>query len=99
MRRMNEIFKVEGLDFLTTDERAFNDLYVKKLMGYAKGEVEGVMIKNLSVGAATIAKRQQSRSAAAALAFSIASKTGEPLGEDHSKNDKLLSNEECSKTT
>lgn len=80
MRAMNEIFKVEELDLLTKEEREFNNLYVQKLKGYALGNVEGVLIKNLSVGAATIAKRQQSRSAAAALAFAIAQKTGEDLG-------------------
>ena len=41
------------------------------MQGYADGKVDGIQIKNLTAGAATIAKRQQSRSAVAVLKFGI----------------------------
>lgn len=75
MQRMNEILDVDSLDLLTEDEKQFNDLYVKKLIGYSEGNVEGIQIKNLTAGAATIAKRQQSRSAVALLKFNMLKNT------------------------
>lgn len=75
MRRINEpILDVDALDLLTDDEKLFNCAYVNKLRGYADGRVEGIHIKNLTAGAATIAKRQQSRSAVAMLKWSMAQK-------------------------
>jgi len=68
---MNDLLNVAGLDLLTDEERAFNKLYVEKLRGYADGKIEGTQIKNLTAGAATIAKRQQSRSAVAVLKWNI----------------------------
>ena len=85
MRPMNEILDVETLDLLTEDEKKFNANYVKKLQGYADGKVEGIQMKNLTAGAATIAKRQQSRSAVAVLKWNMVLRSGEyhPALEDH----------------
>jgi hypothetical protein len=81
-RILSDIFNVNGLDLLTEDEKTFNDKYVKKLLGYAEGKVEGVEIKNLTAGAATIAKRQQSRSAVALMKWNMVQKLPElPGGE------------------
>lgn len=74
MKRMNEFFDVNELDLLTEDEKLFNEKHVRKLNMYADGECDGVHIKNLTAGAATIAKRQQSRSGIAMLKFNIALK-------------------------
>jgi len=77
MLPMNEILDVDALDLLTDEEKKFNSDYVKKLQGYADGKVDGVQIKNLTAGAATIAKRQQSRSAVAVLKWNMVLKSGE----------------------
>lgn len=77
MLPMNEILDVDTLDLLTEEEKQFNETYVKKLQGYADGKVEGIQIKNLTAGAATIAKRQQSRSAVAVLKFNMVQKGAE----------------------
>lgn len=71
-----EILNVDNLDLLTAQEKKFNDVYVKKLLDYASdnGKVTGVEMKNLTAGAAVIAKRQQSRSATALLKYNIESK-------------------------
>jgi hypothetical protein len=69
--RINDIFDINKLDLLTEPEKKFNADYIKKLQGYADGKVDGIQIKNLTAGAATIAKRQQSRSAVAVLKFGI----------------------------
>lgn len=74
MKRMNDFFDINGLDLLSEDEKVFNKCYVKKLTAYSEGKVDGVHIRNLTAGAATIAKRQQSRSAIAMLKFNIALK-------------------------
>lgn len=74
MKRMNEFFDINELDLLTEDEKEFNKKHVNKLSMYADGKVDGVHIRNLTAGAATIAKRQQSRSAIAMLKFNIAIK-------------------------
>ena len=71
MKLTDEIFDINKLDLLTDDEKKFNDAYVAKLQGYADGKVDGIHIKNLTAGAATIAKRQQSRSAVAMLRWNI----------------------------
>ena len=73
----NEILNVDLLDLLTDEEKKFNADYVKKLQGYADGNVDGIQIKNLTAGAATIAKRQQSRSAVAVLKWNMVLKSGE----------------------
>lgn len=75
MQHTNELLNVDNLDLLTEDEKKFNANYVKKLQGYADGEVDGIQIKNLTAGAATIAKRQQSRSAVALLKWNMLLKT------------------------
>jgi hypothetical protein len=67
----NELLNVDGLDLLTDEEKKFNALYVKKLLGYSDGKVDGVQIRNLTAGAATIAKRQQSRSGVALLKWNV----------------------------
>ena len=74
MQHINEILDINTLDLLTEEEKEFNEVYVKKLQGYSDGEVDGVLIRNLTAGAATIAKRQQSRSAVAVLKWSMAQK-------------------------
>ena len=74
MQPINDILDVKSLDLLTDDERAFNELYVKMLRAYADGKVDGVHIRNLTAGASTIAKRQQSRSGVALLKWSMATK-------------------------
>lgn len=84
MKRMNDFFNVNELDLLTEDEKKFNENYVKKLTAYSDGKVDGVHIRNLTAGAATIAKRQQSRSAIAMLKFNIAIK-GDSLPVDSNK--------------
>jgi len=66
-----ELFNIDQLDLLTTDEKKFNKTYISQLNGYADGKVDGVKIKALTAGAATIAKRQQSRSAVAMLKLNI----------------------------
>lgn len=74
MQRMNEVLKVDTLDLLTEEEKSFNAKYVQMLKDYADGKVSGVHIKNLTAGASTIAKRQQSRSAVAMLKWSMVQK-------------------------
>lgn len=74
MRRMNEFFNIDELDLLTEEEKEYNRKHVKKLSMYADGKVDGVEIRNLTAGAATIAKRQQSRSALAVLKVNMALK-------------------------
>jgi len=74
---MSEILNVNTLDLLTEEEKRFNADYVKKLHGYADGTVDGIQIKNLTAGAATIAKRQQSRSAVAVLKWNMVLKSGD----------------------
>jgi hypothetical protein len=84
----NDILSVDGLDLLYDDEKKFNALYVKKLLGYSEGKVEGIQIRNLTAGAATIAKRQQSRSAVAMLKWNMSLKSAEtyiPAIEDKKK--------------
>lgn len=66
-----ELFNIDQLDLLTTDEKKFNKTYVNQLNGYADGKVDGVKIRALTAGAATIVKRQQSRSAVAMLKLSV----------------------------
>lgn len=71
MSFMKSVFNLDDLDLLTPEEISFNREYVNKLHGYADGNVDGVQMKNLTAGAATIAKRQQSRSAVAVLKWSV----------------------------
>lgn len=66
-----ELFAIENLDLLTKDEANFNKNYVKKLQQYCDGNVENHVIKNLTAGAATIAKRQQTRGGVAALKWAV----------------------------
>lgn len=61
-------------DQVTEQERKFNDKYIEMLEGYADGKVDGVKIKNLTAGAAVLAKKQQSRSAMAALRYAMTQK-------------------------
>lgn len=75
MQPTNNILEVDGLDLLTDDEKKVNSTYVKKLQGYADGKVDGIQIKNLTAGVATIAKRQQSRSAVALLKWNMQIRT------------------------
>jgi hypothetical protein len=72
---IHDLFNIDNLDLLTQEEKQFNEEYVRKLNGYATGEIDGVQIRNLTAGAATIAKRQQSRSAVAVLKWSITQRT------------------------
>jgi hypothetical protein len=72
---MNDILDVDALDLLTDEEKKFNSDYLKKLQGYADGNVDGIQIKNLTAGAATIVKRQQSRSACAVLKWNMVLKS------------------------
>lgn len=74
MESMNEILDVDGLDLLTDEEKKFNVQYVNKLRDYVNGNADGVLIRNLTAGAATIAKRQQSRSAVAVLKWGMLQK-------------------------
>lgn len=83
-----EVLDVDGLDLLTEGEKEFNDIYVKKLVDYANGKADGVHIRNLTSGAATIAKRQQSRSAVAVLKWNMMKKK-EPEGVLPSGNDEV----------
>ncbi len=71
MSHTNDLFDINNLDLLSKEERDFNDVYVKKLRLYADGKIDGIQIKNLTAGASTIAKRQQSRSAIALLKWNI----------------------------
>ncbi len=71
MQHTNDFFNVENLDLLTKEESDFNKIHVQKLKDYSEGKVDGVLIKALTAGAATIAKRQQSRSAVALLKHNI----------------------------
>lgn len=57
-------------------EKKFNKTHVDMLQKYAEGKAEGIQVRNLTAGAATIARRQQSRSAIAVLKWSIATSTG-----------------------
>ena len=79
MKRTNDIFNIDTLDLLTEEEKKFNARYTTMLQGYADGEVDGVQIRNLTAGAATIAKRQQSRSAVAVLKWSMVQKGELPV--------------------
>lgn len=81
MQHINELFNIDSLDLLTKAEKDFNKMYVEKLKAYAKGELNGIMIRNLTSGASTIAKRQQSRSGVAMLKWSIALKQSSGLPE------------------
>jgi hypothetical protein len=88
---MSEILNVNTLDLLTEEEKKFNADYVKKLQGYADGTVDGIQIKNLTAGAATIAKRQQSRSAVAVLKWNMVLKSGDErpaIGQSEGKDEK-----------
>ncbi|MHA1840442.1 MAG: hypothetical protein ACTSYW_00560 [Candidatus Heimdallarchaeota archaeon] len=71
MKLTNNIFDLENLDLLTSEEKLFNKTHIEKLMAYSEGKVDGVQIKALTAGAATIAKRQQSRSAVALLMWNV----------------------------
>ncbi len=74
MQPTNNLLDIGSLDLLTSEEKEFNNSYVKKLLLYADGRFDGVHIRNLTAGAATIAKRQQSRSGIAMLKWSMAQK-------------------------
>lgn len=81
MRLTNEMTKAfmlfldaEENDLLTKEEKLFNKTHVDMLQRYAEGKAEGVQVKNMTAGAATIAKRQQSRSAIAVLKWSMATR-------------------------
>lgn len=84
--KMEQIFDVNKLDLLTEEEKKFNENYVKKLSLYADGKIEGIHIKNLTAGAATIAKRQQSRSAVAMLKYNVVNR------QEKDRQDHLLLN-------
>lgn len=71
-----QFLNAEENDLLTKEEKRFNKVHVDMLQKYAEGKAEGVQVRNLTAGAATIAKRQQSRSAIAVLKWSIATNTG-----------------------
>jgi hypothetical protein len=75
MKRMSDFFDINELDLLTEEEKKFNKNYVDKLNLYSEGQIGAAHIKNLTAGAATIAKRQHSRSAVALLKFNIALKS------------------------
>lgn len=75
MKRMSDFFDIDELDLLTEEEKKFNKNYVDKLNLYSEGQIGAAHIKNLTAGAATIAKRQHSRSAVALLKFNIALKS------------------------
>lgn len=73
MSSINE-FNAEDFDLLTESEKKFNEAYIQKLTDYVDGKGDGVHIKNLTAGAATVAKRQQSRSNTASLMHHMANK-------------------------
>ena len=69
-------YDLDNLDLLTKDEREACSEHVKALIKYAKGDkVSGILIRQLTAGAAVIAKKQQSRSAMAMLSWSMSQKT------------------------
>ena len=68
---MKPMFNPEELDLVTEQESKFHQTYVEKLIGYSEGKVDGIQIKNLTAGAAVIAKKQQSRSAMALLKYNV----------------------------
>jgi hypothetical protein len=68
---MQPIFDPMELDLSTPDEREFWDHYVKDLIGYQKGKVDGVKIKAQTAAAAACVKKQQSRSAMAMIKYDM----------------------------
>ena len=67
----DEVFSLDKIDLTTDAEKKYHDTYLNKLQGYADGKVDGIQIKQLTAGAAVIAKKQQSRSSTAALKWSV----------------------------
>ena len=68
---VNDILGSESNDLLTEEEKGFNRKHVQMLRDYADGKVEGIQLKNMTAGASTVAKRQQSRRALAVLKWSM----------------------------
>lgn len=69
-----ELFDINNLELLSESEKISNKKYVECLIDYANGKADGIKLRNLSAGAATIAKLQQSRSAVARLKFDVMTK-------------------------
>ena len=87
MRTTKPIFDPQELDIITDDEARFHETYVRKLIDYAEGRCDGVQIRNLTAGAASLAKKQQSRSAMAVLKFNMLNKGDMSLIEDMTKRE------------
>lgn len=71
------IFLPENNDLLTPEEKEFNKIHVSKMTDFATGgKTTGIEIKNLTAGAAVIAKRQQSRSNTAGMKLLLLKQMG-----------------------
>lgn len=68
---VKSMVNIDDLELTTKEEDLFHSVYIKKLMGFCSGEVSGMEIKQLIAASATIAKKQQSRSAVLALTIHI----------------------------
>jgi hypothetical protein len=61
------VLDVVALDLLTDEEKAFNKLYVERLVAFANGEGNIDRLKVMAAGALAIASRQRARCVVAAL--------------------------------
>lgn len=81
---MKPIFDPMELELTTPGEREIFERYVKEVLGYMDGKVDGVKIRQETSACAVIAKKIQSRSAMAVIKYDMQKRTGEahPVLED-----------------
>lgn len=71
---MEEIFLPRNLDFLYDDEKEDRERCSQSFKDYLDGKMDGIKYRQVSSYYASLAKFQQSRSAAARLKFDVLNK-------------------------